>query len=326
MGKYLSLYLLFCMASVMLLAPLEVNAQQVQGYVKTIGRPGKPGVPVPNATIRWRGAVNTTVSGKDGRFTSALPGKKEGDAIMLQSITKKGYELQDKDIIGRQLVFSSTVPIIITMVSTAQLQADKQRIEQNAYQIAERNYKKKIDQLNKEVEEKRITAEEYHQQLLELQNKYEAYQSLIGDMADRYARTDYDQLDSVDYQINLCIENGELERADSLIHTVFDPETVLERNRAAKEEIRQRIEFAQSVIDKATSDKEAILRDLDYARRVVVLSRNLADEYLAQGETDQALECLRKNLEIITLLDGEDCEQATETREQIQLIENQQSF
>lgn len=311
------------MAFVMLLAPLAAEAQQVQGYVKTIGRPGKPGAPVPNTTIRWKGTVNSTVSGKDGRFTSTMPGKKDGDAIVLQSVNKQGYELQDKGIIGRPLVFSTTVPIVITMVSTAQLQADKHRIEQNAYQIAERNYKKKISQLNKEVEEKKITAEEYHQQLVDLQNKYEAYQSLIGDMADRYARTDYDQLDSVDYQINLCIENGELERADSLIHTVFNPETVLERNRAAKDEIRQRIEFAQSVIDKATRDKEAIMRDLDYARRVVALAQNLIDEYLAQGATDQALECLKKNLEIISLLDGEDSEQAVATKEQIQSLENQ---
>ncbi len=311
------------MTFVMLLAPLAAEAQQVQGYVKTIGRPGKPGAPVPNTTIRWKGTVNSTVSGKDGRFTSTMPGKKDGDAIVLQSVNKQGYELQDKGIIGRPLVFSTTVPIVITMVSTAQLQADKHRIEQNAYQIAERNYKKKISQLNKEVEEKKITAEEYHQQLVDLQNKYEAYQSLIGDMADRYARTDYDQLDSVDYQINLCIENGELERADSLIHTVFNPETVLERNRAAKDEIRQRIEFAQSVIDKATRDKEAIMRDLDYARRVVALAQNLIDEYLAQGATDQALECLKKNLEIISLLDGEDSEQAIATKEQILTLENQ---
>ena len=323
MTKYLLRHLFLCMTFVMLLAPLAAEAQQVQGYVKTIGRPGKPGAPVPNTTIRWKGTVNSTVSGKDGRFTSTMPGKKDGDAIVLQSVNKQGYELQDKGIIGRPLVFSTTVPIVITMVSTAQLQADKHRIEQNAYQIAERNYKKKISQLNKEVEEKKITAEEYHQQLVDLQNKYEAYQSLIGDMADRYARTDYDQLDSVDYQINLCIENGELERADSLIHTVFNPETVLERNRAAKDEIRQRIEFAQSVIDKATRDKEAIMRDLDYARRVVALAQNLIDEYLAQGATDQALECLKKNLEIITLLEGEDSEQAVATKEQILTIENQ---
>ena len=323
MTKYLLRHLFLCMAFVMLLAPLAAEAQQVQGYVKTIGRPGKPGAPVPNTTIRWKGTVNSTVSGKDGRFTSTMPGKKDGDAIVLQSVNKQGYELQDKGIIGRPLVFSTTVPIVITMVSTAQLQADKHRIEQNAYQIAERNYKKKISQLNKEVEEKKITAEEYHQQLVDLQNKYEAYQSLIGDMADRYARTDYDQLDSVDYQINLCIENGELERADSLIHTVFNPETVLERNRAAKDEIRQRIEFAQSVIDKATRDKEAIMRDLDYARRVVALAQNLIDEYLAQGATDQALECLKKNLGIISLLDGEDSEQAIATKEQILTLENQ---
>lgn len=324
MAKHLTQHLLFCMTLVMLMSSLGAQAQQTQrGYVKTIGRPGKPGVPIPNVTIRWRGAVNATISGKDGHFSTVMPNKKEGDAIILQNVTKQGYELQDKGIIGRQLVFSSSVPIVITMVDSDQLLADKQRIEQNAYQVAERNYKKKIDRLNKEIEEKRISAEEYHQQLTDLQNSYEAYQSLIGDMADRYARTDYDQLDSLDYQINLCIENGELEKADSLIHTVFDPETVLERNHAAKEEIRQRIEFAQSVIDKATSDKEAILRDMEYARRVVTLSRNLADEYLAQDEKEKAVQCLRKSLAIINILDGENSDQAIEILEQIQSIENQ---
>ena len=130
--------------------------------------------------------------------------------------------------------------------------------------------------------------------------------SLIGDMADRYARTDYDNLDSIDVEINICIENGELEKADSLIHTVFDPETVLERNRAAKKEIEERIKFAQAVIDKATADKEAILRDIEYAKQIAILSESLAREYLAQGEKGKALQNLQKALEIKTIVYDED--------------------
>ena len=126
-------------------------AQTQQGLVKTIGRPGKPGTPLSNVTIRWRGEVNSVVSGADGSFSVIMTGKKNGDPIILQSVSKKGYELQDKSIIGRQQVFSSTVPIVITMVSNEQLQADKQRIEQNAYHKAELNYKKKLAQLQEQV-------------------------------------------------------------------------------------------------------------------------------------------------------------------------------
>lgn len=299
---------------------ISASAQTLTGTVRTIGRPNKPGVPLANVTIRWKGKVNKALSRADGSFSVVMPGMKNGDAVALQSVSKNGYELKDKSIIGRQQVFSTTVPIVITMVSLSQLEADKKRIEDNAYEVARKNYEKKVKELDKQVDEKKITAEKYRQELRSLQDKYETYQSLIGDMADRYARTDYDELDSIDYQINLCIENGELEKADSLIHTVFDPETVLERNRAAKEEIRQRIEFAQSVIDKANADKEAIMRDFDYARRVVALSDNLIEEYLAQGEKEKAIDCLEKSLEILIILYNEDSDQVYQARQRLQTL------
>jgi hypothetical protein len=294
--------------------------QSQVGYVRTIGRPGKPGVPVPDAVIRWRGTVNATRSAQDGRFSTPMPGKRNGDPIVLQSVSKAGYELKDKGLIGRQQAFSTQVPIEIVMVNIRQLEADKERIEKNAYKTAELNYKKRLNQLQQQIDKQEITIEQYRQELDDLEKKYESYQALISEMADRYARTDYDKLDSIDYHINMCIEDGQLEKADSLIHTVFDPETVLERNRAAKQEIEQRKVFAQSVIDKALADKAAILRDLDYARRVVTLSNNLADEFLVQGDTGNAIECLEKSLEILTIIDGEDSEQAKLTRRKLQAL------
>lgn len=274
------------------------TAQNQQGFVKTIGRPGMPGVPLENVTIQMVGMVNATTSSATGEFFLSAYNKKDGDAIKLLRVQKNGYELKDKDMIGRSLVFSSHVPIYITMVDTRQLEADKKRIEDNARRVAEKNYQKKRKEIEKENRKHKLTAEKYRQELDDLQEKYDKYLSLIGDMADRYARTDYDQLDSIDIEINICIENGELEKADSLIHTVFDPETVLERNRAAKKEIEDRIKFAQAVIDKANADKEAILKDVEYAKQIAILSENLAREYMAQGNKEKALQNLRKSLEI----------------------------
>ena len=105
--------------------------------------------------------------------------------------------------------------------------------------------------------------------------------------------------------INICIENGELEKADSLIRTVFNPDTVLERNRAAKDEILKRIEFAQSVIDKANLDRENILNDMEYAEKIVNLCVRLSDEYLAIGNADNAVSCLEQAMEIMVILYGD---------------------
>ena len=291
-----------------ILISISVAAQTQQGFVRTIGRPDKPGVALENVMIRFQGIVNSVVTSSEGEFHLSVPNKKDGDAIILLSVQKIGYELKDKELIGRSLVFSSRVPVEILMVDTKQLAADRERIERNAYRIAERNYKDKVEEIERQIKNKEISAEKYQNELQGLQDKYEKYLSLISDMADRYARTDYDQLDSIDRKINICIENGELDRADSLIHSVFDPETVLERNRSAKEEIRQRIAFAQRIIDKANADKEAIKRDEEYAERVIELCENLAKEYLEQGEPEKALDCLERSLEIKTVLYGREDE------------------
>ena len=293
-----------------MLATFGVSAQVQQGIVRTIGRPNQPGQALNGVTIRVRGTHNAVVTNANGNFEIMLTGKSDGDAFVLQQVQKQGYELRDRSILGRQMALSSRVPIEILMVSTAQLQADKQRIERNAYRRAEQNYQSRLTTLEQQLHDSQLTDTQYQQELHALQENYERYLALISDLADRYARTDYDQLDSIDRVINICIEEGDMDRADSLIHTIFDPETVLERNRAAKDEIQQRMAFAQSIIDKATADREAILRDMDYARRVAVLCENLAQEYMAQGNNQQAMECLEQALRLHTILHGEDSEEA----------------
>ena len=126
--------------SICLIIVIAISAQTQQGFVKTIGRPGKPGVPLENVTIQMVGMMNATTSSATGEFKLSAYNKKDGDAIKLLKVRKNGYELKDRDLIGRSLVFSSHVPIYITMVDTRQLEADKRRIEENARRVAEENY------------------------------------------------------------------------------------------------------------------------------------------------------------------------------------------
>lgn len=303
-----------------LIVGITCLAQIQHGYVKTIGRPGKPGVAVPNATIRVHGVPNALLSDKEGHFQFVMSNKKDGDELTILSVHKNGFEMQNRDASSLKMVFSTTVPIYILVVDTKQLDADRQRIERKAYLVAEENYKKQVAALESQLNDKTISVERYRKELDNLQRRFENYLALVGDMADRYARTNYDQLDSIDHEINLCIENGELEKADSLIHTVFDPETVLERNLAAKEEIRQRIAFAQSVIDKAKSDKLALLRDREYASRVAALCVNLAEEHLSQDQQEEALHCLELALDIQQMLYGNDSPESIEIQQKIKSI------
>ena len=229
----------------------SIFAQTQQGYVKTLGRPEKKGEALGGVTVRVKGEHNPVVSNNNGTFSLLLADKKNGDAYVLQQVQKNGYELNEKDLIGRQFAFSDKVPLTIVMVSSEQLQADKQRIENNAYKTAEKNYKAKYNLLEKQLADNKITAEQYREEIQDLQNKFEKYQSLIDGLAEHYAHTDYDELDEKDREINLCIENGDMERADSLIRLLFDPIGVLERNKEALAQLDLQIGQANDIIAQA---------------------------------------------------------------------------
>ena len=79
----------------LLLAALPCRAQHEQrGLVRTIGRPNSPGTPIANVTIRVQGLFNAVMTSKDGVFSISAPDKSDGDALILQSIRKNGYELK----------------------------------------------------------------------------------------------------------------------------------------------------------------------------------------------------------------------------------------
>ena len=129
--------IIFLLSAALMLG-LMLSAQTQQGYVKTLGRPEKKDEALGGVTVRVKGEHNPVVSNQDGTFSLLLADKKNCDAYSLQQVQKNGYELNENDMIGRKLAFSDKVPLTIVMVSSEQLQADKQRIENNAYKTAEK--------------------------------------------------------------------------------------------------------------------------------------------------------------------------------------------
>ena len=281
-----------------LLLPLAASAQTQQGHVRTLGRPDAKGVALSGVAVRVKGEHNAVLSGADGSFAIALPGKKNGEAYVLQQVRKAGYELNENGVIGRQFAFSDKVPLTLVMVSTSQLQADKQRIENTAYQVAERNYKTKMEALERQREAGSLAAEQYRAEIQDLQDKFEKYQSLIDDLAEHYAHTDYDLLDEHDREINLCIEQGDLDRADSLIHALFNPVDALRRNKEALAHIDQSESQARQLLAQANSDMAAVLkqqeRDAEYLYQLYTIA-------LARYDNEKAAQYIETRAELDTM-------------------------
>ena len=249
-----TLYILY-----FILHAIACLAQNQSGMVKTLGRPAQKGVPLAGVTVRIAEAHNAVVSGKDGAFSLPM-NKKDGESFVIRQVQKAGYELNDRDLIGRKYAFSSTHPITIVMVSVKQLQAEKARIENNAYSVAEKNYKNKLAALEAQLKNGQIDAENYNGQIRSLQGDFERFQSLIDGLSEHYAHIDYDDMDENEKEIAQCIENGNFDKADSLIHQCFDVTDVLSRNLKALDRIEQGISQAKDVIADANRSMAKVLR------------------------------------------------------------------
>ena len=263
----------------LLLIPSELMSQTQRGIVRTALRPNKKIVYLPGVTIRQRGGHTAVLSGAGGKFEMTMSKAKAGDAFYLSSVRKSGYELVDNRTIGRAFTYSSKVPIEIVMINTREKEEDVRRISDNSYRRAEKTYKQRISKLEKQLSEKTISEASYREQLQELQTWFEKYESLINIMAERYASTDYATIDSLNAAINIAIENGELERADSLISTAGSLEKMVKENKEAERKANERLNIGRDIIENATADLTSIkndknrLADLLYSKYSICLTR-----------------------------------------------------
>ena len=219
-------------------------AQKQQGIVRTIERPGQKSVGLNGVTIKINEYPNAIVSGKGGKFSFTIQGKKQGDRCLVTRVEKKGYTLIDK---LPSFAYSFSTPVEIVLVSNKQLQQDEKRIRDKAFQEAEARYHKRIAELERQLDAKTISEEQYREQLQHVFDGYKNYIKMIDDMARRYAMTDYKGISDINRQIQECIENAEFERADSLINSKGD---IQQRKQKLdeKRDVKQKIDSLSLVL------------------------------------------------------------------------------
>lgn len=200
------------------------TAQTQSGVVRTVSRPDASSQVLQGVVVRLQGDYNPVMTDEQGAFQVLMPGLKNGAPYALAGVNKGGYELREPELVGRQLPFSSSVPLEIVMVSRRQLQRDKQRIEQAARENIERYYEQQLNALNEQLAQAKMDNQEYEKQLSQLESEYDRFEPLIEQMAERYARTDYNGMSEADSLIQQAIEQGDLQLAQQRIMAKGDPE------------------------------------------------------------------------------------------------------
>ncbi len=205
MKKYF-LFIFFATTSII------VSAQTQYGVVKTRGRMvnGKlvPGEKIPSAMVSVRGR-SAILSGADGSFSFTVA----GNSFIVDSVRKKDYALIDTEAC-RQYKFPQS-PFVLLMEKSEVQQAELLAKERSLRRDLQRRLQKRED----EVDALNVSLEAKNRLLSEINRDREENEKLIKDLAEYYAKLDYDQLDEFQRRVSECIENGELERADSLLRS-----------------------------------------------------------------------------------------------------------
>ncbi len=203
-----------------ILSVVLCNAQnkEQEGLVKTRGRldsEGKviPGVAITNASVILKGG-NMAVSEKDGKFSILLP----EDKYYLQDVQKEGYIVVDQDILSKQYSYSKN-PLVLVMEIPEQQIEDELAIERKIRRNLTRQLHEREDEIERLKKDNKISAEQYHAALNELYEDQKNNEKLISDMAERYSKIDFDQIDEFYVQVSNYILNGELTKADSMLNT-----------------------------------------------------------------------------------------------------------
>ncbi len=246
-----------------------------QGRVKTLGRLNKPGEGLANVIVKIADQSNDLITNQQGAFSFYPKGKK----FMLSRIRKNNYQLIDQSVIGRVFPFSVDVPMEIVMVSCQDLLRDKQHIEDKAYERAERNYKEKILDLEQQLKQHTISRIDAEKERIRIGESYQRYLNLIGQMAEHYATTDYDGISEKNKQILQCIENGDLERADSLLNSKGD----FRQREAELQRQKQITQKAEELVNQSRLAFERKLNDLaqDYYNKHSILMGNYQNDSAA---------------------------------------------
>lgn len=283
MKKFFLLFILAVYAHICL-------AQSMQGYVKTKGRmvDGKVvhGVGLSGVTIRIKG-INVVMSGKDGLFFISFPQNQTGDCIYIESISKPGYELVDKDILNSPIIYNPNSPLTIVMEEESILAEEMLALETKL----RRTLLLQLEKAEKEIEELDVSIEEKNRKLQELYKRQSSQEHLINDMVNQYGKYDFDVMSIFDLKVTECIINGELEKADSLLNTKGD---ISERENKLNE-INETIPQSDSIIQSEKA-RLSIFADSLHKR---------GRELINEGKISEGRECTRQAMEIRKELLGE---------------------
>lgn len=243
--------------------PLQAQTKQ-KGYTKTKGRLGANGTVIPGTKLANVSVIlqddNSTVSDAKGNFSLSVGTNK----FYLKKVQKQGYIVSDPDVLSKQYTCSANELILVLETPSEQME-DKLAAEQKISRTLLRQLQLCENEIEALKEQNKITKEEYQQRLQKLYDDWEKDQKMISEMAERYSKMDFDEVDEFNRRISDAILSGRLTEADSLLNTKGDIDqriTALRQHQEANTQAEQELKMKQKNLEKSKALAQKELENL----------------------------------------------------------------
>ena len=168
---------------------------------------------LPGVSVVFEGA-GPQVSGSDGRFTLNFPYKNPGDLLFLKSITKTGYELVNEKAF--QFIKASNNGQLATDLILAPL-GTVEAARREYYAVSSKAVKAIYDQqlkaLQVQLQKAQYSQEQFGQKLGELQERFEQQKKQLDQLADKFARVNFDDVSDLYREALELFKKGKIEEA-----------------------------------------------------------------------------------------------------------------
>ena len=189
-----------------------------QGCVKTRGRMinGKhvPGQGLPGSIVSIKDRTAIGVKNNNGTFSFPVT----DNQFRVDSVKKKDYVLLDADAASKTYTHTADT-LFFVMETPEQLWEDRYSAERRFRDELSIKLKAREREVDSLLKVNAISQEEYRQSIQKIHDEYDSNDKLVRDMAERYSKLDYDQMDEFYRQVSYYIEQCEFVKADSLLKT-----------------------------------------------------------------------------------------------------------
>jgi tetratricopeptide (TPR) repeat protein len=192
----------------------------------------------------------------NGVFRLIFSGKKAGDLIFKERIQKQGYELVNAKELEVSKISSSEQfgeDVILAVAGT--LDAAKKQYYNISDQALLANFEKQKKALRDELQKAKLNQEEFTKKFNALQESYEQQRKNLDDLAEKFARIDFDDTEVFYKEAFDFYKEGKIEEAIKKLESV----NLIKRTEKRLEE-RERIRRADSILQAQKEANEAGLR------------------------------------------------------------------